>query len=867
MNWTSRMGRSLAFFSTCILVLAIAGPSFAVAGNLLSNPGFESGLGGWNSWGGTLSAQSPHSGSSCLLITQTKPSWAGTDQLVAVGEGAVRATLSGWMRTQGVVKGKENWEKARFVLNFKDANGTMVGGYQASTAEAVGDTEWTRYEKSYTVPAGTTQVEVQMALGNCAGSVWFDDMELLVEGADGKSLVRQKLSGPMDEGEWYELSAPAPGEAGHWADWSSLLDGPAGKHGFLEVTPEGTFRFQDGTPARFWGTNLVAGAALPTKEEAERTALRLSKMGCNLVRLHHMDASWFRPNIFGNGSTTRELNEASLERLDHLVAALKAKGIYIFLDLLVHRDFLPADGVTDRPPDMGGKQVGFFDPKLIELQKEYATQLLTHVNPHTGKAYKDEPAIVGSEFINESTIFMHFGTDILTPPYRAKLEALWKTSPYNKGGALAVFEQDWSAGGRLKMKVPGDGEGTLRFLSGLEEGYFKVMRDHLRKLGVRYPLSGSNMSVPILADMRANAKLDFVAMNNYWDHPQIWKINNDWSRVLYAPFDNKAQLRAFQENTLSALSQYRAKGKPFVITEWNDCFPNEHRLAGVPVLAAYAALQGWDATLQFDFDHTPMASTSLAAFTLSKDPGHLAQWVMAAPLFLRGDVKRAPGEVVESLGPSKVFQVPSYSDLLARNPGLPFVTRVSKAYEDKDVPEPDTSAYKAFQDEAKGTIRSETGELLLDHRSGVLTIDTPLNQGMVGFLKGRVIDLPAFKAEVGNSYASLFLVSRDGKPLLSSRSLYLVVGAPVKQKGLAYQEARKALETVGGTPLLAQVVKGRVTFKNIPPGAKATLRPLSTGGTPGKPLALSANSFRLEEGRSMVYELEVEALKAQPSPK
>jgi len=861
-----KVGGTLPILLACVLLSVVPGASRAAEGNLLSNPGFESGLGGWNSWGGTLSAQGPHAGSSCLLITQTKPSWAGIDQLVAVGEGASRAVLSGWMRTQAVVKGKENWEKARFVLNFKDTNGTMVGGYQASAAEAMGDTEWTRYEKSYSVPTGATQVEVQMALGNCAGSAWFDDMELRVEGPDGKALVRQKLSGPMDEGDWYELKPPAPGEAGHWADWSSLLDGPAGKHGFLEVTPEGTFRFQDGTPARFWGTNLVAGAALPTKEEAERTALRLSKMGCNLIRLHHMDASWFRPNIFGNGPTTRQLDEASLQRLDDLVAALKAKGIYIFLDLLVHRDFLPADGVTDRPPDMGGKQVGFFDPKLIELQKEYATQLLGHVNPHTGKAYKDEPAIVGSEFINESTIFMHFGTDILTPPYRAKLEALWNASPY-KGRPLAVFEQDWSAGGRLKMKVPGDGEATLRFLSGLEERYFRTMRDHLRKLGVKYPLSGSNMSVPILADMRANAGLDFVAMNNYWDHPQIWKINNDWSRILSAPFDNKAQLRAFQENTISALSQYRAKGKPFVITEWNDCFPNEHRMAGVPILAAYAALQGWDANLQFDFDHAPMASTSLAAFTLSKNPDHLAQWVMAAPLFLRGDVRRAPGEVVERLGPSKVFQVPSYSDLLSKDPGLPFVTRVSKVYEDKDVPEPDASAYKAFQDETKGTIRSETGELLLDHKSGRLTIDSPLNQGVVGFLKGHPIDLPSFKAEVANSYASLFLVSRDGKPLLTSRSLYLVAAVPVKHKGQVYNEARKALEAVGSPPLLAQVLKGQVTFKNVPPGGKVTLRPLSTGGTAGGPIPLSGNTFRLEDGRSMVYEVKVEALKAQPSPK
>jgi hypothetical protein len=135
---------------------------------------------------------------------------------------------------------------------------------------------------------------------------------------------------------------------------------------------EGHLRFEDGTPARFWSTNLVGPNIFCSHEQADRLADRLAKLGVNMLRLHNMDGPWARPNVFGNATTTRKLDPAQMEKVDYLIAALKKKGVYVYLDLLVHRDFLKADGVEDPAPEWGGKQVGFFAPRLIELQKEYA---------------------------------------------------------------------------------------------------------------------------------------------------------------------------------------------------------------------------------------------------------------------------------------------------------------------------------------------------------------------------------------------------------------------------------------------------------------------------------------------------------------
>ncbi|MBD3267615.1 hypothetical protein GF373_13180, partial [bacterium] len=76
---------------------------------------------------------------------------------------------------------------------------------------------------------------------------------------------------------------------------SHLLDAPAGKHGFLDIRNK-RFVFEDGTPARFWGTTMAGAACFPPQDKAPLLAERLSRMGFNLVRFEHMDATWANPS-------------------------------------------------------------------------------------------------------------------------------------------------------------------------------------------------------------------------------------------------------------------------------------------------------------------------------------------------------------------------------------------------------------------------------------------------------------------------------------------------------------------------------------------------------------------------------------------
>jgi hypothetical protein len=845
------------FFIFGLLLFCI---NTTIAQNQLKNPGFETSI-GWNFWGGNSQSEIIRSGNYALKVKVDVARWSGADQMIFLQEGVKKVEVSGWMKTENVVQGAQNYEQARIAVEFYDNNGALVGGYPPVTAQSTGTTDWKYYSHVYFVPEGGKQVKIQTVMGNCTGTVYFDDLEVLLYNEGGENVEAGIKTGPMDEGKWYNVELNTKNTGSHYVDWSSLLDAPAGKHGFAKAV-NNKIQFEDGTPALFWGTNLVANSAFPSKQQADSVATRLAKMGCNLIRLHHLDANWSNPNIFGNGATTRTLSPASLDKLDYLIAALKKKGIYVYLDLLVHRDFKMEDGIANKAPDMGGKQVGYFDKKLIELQKEYINQLLSHKNFYTNIAYKDEQAILGSEFINESSAFLHFGGDILTEPYRKDLQKQFEEAG-NAGKKLSVFDLDYSQGASPRVMArkgsEGDTEATLRFLSKVEQDYYSTMKTYMRSIGAKYLLSGSNFPIPVLAYQYDNYKeADLILTNDYWDHPQLWKINNDWNRILYAPINNTSMLKNPALSTVNSIAKYKWHHKPFMVTEYNACYPNEYILEGIPFVAAYSRLQGVDGMLQFDFTLDALGSDRIGAFSLSKMQDHLAQWVVGAPMFLRGDIKPATGLVLDNISDKQLYSLPNYSDFLDKKYHLTFITKVAKAYGEEKAD--DASKYDSYFDAKNNIMKSETGQLKLDGGKGVMEVNADKVQGAEGTLKDLPVNLPFISFKVKNNWASLFLVSKENKPLVESKKFYLVAVTPVKMTGQKYNPGRNALSEPGNLPIQAQQMDGELLIKTK--ATKVKITSLKADGTKGENINFVIKpegiSIKLNEGKTFVYEIEIE---------
>ena len=224
---------------------------------------------------------------------------------------------------------------------------------------------------------------------------------------------------------------------------------------FVDIDPSGHFSVR-GTPIRFFGANLVAGGAFPTPSKAWFIAGRLSKMGFNLVRLHHLDNPWGEASLFEPGWTTRLLNPVTLDRLENLLAALKKNGIYANLNLHVSRTFTTMDILPDTDSLLEyGKGINYFDPDVLFLHKEYARELLTHVNPYTGKSLATDPAMAMVEVTNENSLY-RFWRDgklkhlsqggILTARHVRMIDSLWLDYLRNRYATTSALAQAWNDG-------------------------------------------------------------------------------------------------------------------------------------------------------------------------------------------------------------------------------------------------------------------------------------------------------------------------------------------------------------------------------------------------------------------------------------
>ncbi len=151
-----------------------------------------------------------------------------------------------------------------------------------------------------------------------------------------------ELFGLYDANEWFEIEAPYYSPI----DLSYLNHFPAGKHGFLQTDGDSLI-FADGTSAKFWGTAISAHALFLTRyEDVENHARRIAALGFNLVRLTHFDASWVRPNVFGENSfTTNKISEDHMRILDKWVAKLNKNGVYNWFDFNHERSLKENDNI------------------------------------------------------------------------------------------------------------------------------------------------------------------------------------------------------------------------------------------------------------------------------------------------------------------------------------------------------------------------------------------------------------------------------------------------------------------------------------------------------------------------------------------
>lgn len=831
--------------------------------NLISNGDFEV----WQDWayGGALGGgvYSPgYHGNGMLKIENVVPSWSFASQSIPLdGSKINKIKISAFMKIEGVEQGSRPWQQARVNIEFKDRDGKQIGGWPI-VASHVGSFDWQKVEKEFEVPKNTHRVDVFAGLMEVRGTLYVDD--LMMEGFknDGSRAVRKGYYS-TDTSDWFSLSAKKAYPAGTAPDVSFLLDAPAGKHGFLKVK-NGHFYFADGTRARFWGTNIYGPDCFVDHKTAEKMAERLARFGCNGVRIHHLDAYWSDPNIFDkNYNDTQHLDADKLEKLDYLIYQLKKRGIYIFMDLMVHRKFKEGDNVTDwERVEEGAKISGFYNRRIIDLQKKYAKQLMTHYNPYTKKRYVDDPAIATVKIINESMLY-YISTQVgLSPVYLAELDQLWNAWLKKKYGTREKLKAAWTdkygrkdlhndedfgniARGETLMKFQRGGYGnlekmrdydTMLFYYDTEVAYYKEMEKYLRGMGVKVPLSGSNHWYNIYADVKANAVLDYVDRHRYWDHPKYgYGIN-----IVY---EDQSMLKFPEEALPNNFAAYKVANKPFFISEWNNCWPNGYRTEGPLVMAAYANLHDWDGVLQFAFRGGEWGKIMQDNFDIGAWPHVFAEWPAAALVFHRGDVATSKRVVEESLLPQDVFGPIREDNPMFSEPLLPLVTRTQIGFVDSlkeaKAEDPDPIIEKYVHEKSKYLV-SDTKELTWDWGRGIFKIDTKRTQGVVGFTGDKGLATTNAEFYPSTNFSSIFISSLDKKPLGTSKKMLLTATARAENTGQVYNAARTQLRELGRGPVKVEGVNAKVTLKRK--ASLATVYALNIAGQRLKKVPVKVSS-------------------------
>ncbi|MBD3268282.1 hypothetical protein GF373_16575 [bacterium] len=675
-----------------------------------------------------------------------------------------------------------------------------------------------------------------------------------------------------------------------------FLDKPAGKHGYVNIR-DGRFYKGNGERLRIWGINVSSRMCFPEKENAPRVAAYLARMGINGVRFHHMDNRW-TGFLGGEDGGTRQLNEELFDRLDFFIHQLKKQGIFINLNLNVARRFTAADGVREAEYLGYAKGATYFDERLIELQKEFATQLLTHYNPYTKSKYTQEPAVMIVEIVNENSLVEYWRNGRLLGKNKEKNPGTWTDIPPSYAADLtrqynAWLKKNLSAENLKQMRKEANaakGENIPRlapsqfnnasnlryrteaeFYLYVEERFLTGMYDFLKnELNVKAHIVGSsdhNHYRSGYPHLIANSQLDVVDGHVYWQHPNYKEERIDGRRVFTIPNTPMVNDPAF--STVVQLSRTAVAGKPYTVSETNHPYPNEYACEGVPILGAYMLLQDWDGIFFYTFEHRTPAEWKNAQsghFDFRPDAMKMANIAACAPMVHRGDVSEAKQtlqrtytrhQVIDSLKMSsreKPYFTPNFSPLLP----LIHKTRVmSLNARPTEYPEV----------EEKKTITADTGQLrwnVEEAQRGVVTIETPQTQAIIGFIDKNTNPPKNLHAKIGEpAFCTLLLSSLDAQSIPQAKTLLLTATAKAANRGMEWNESRTSLQDWGEAPLQVQIVEGEITLAGLKNANKVTITPLDPQGKPradSQPAKQTSNGweFFIGQHKTLWYCIKVE---------
>lgn len=410
----------------------------------------------------------------------------------------------------------------------------------------------------------------------------------------------------------------------------------------------------------------------------------------------------------------------------------------------------------------------------------------------------------------------------------------------------------------------------LCLLRDTEAAYYDAMVAHLRtNIGYTGLIFGTIMAN---SPATVQSRLDVIDGHAYWQHPQFPGIPWDSSNW-YVP--NISMVNTVGDNnTLAGLARQRIRGKPFTVTEYQHPSPNYYGGEGPLMLAAYGGLQDWDGIWLFDYGHGNDVVTMgyvRSYFDTAQHPTKMANLLLAANLFRRGDVRPALQEYTMALTPDKELDLLQnawawglFSGSQLGVPGkLAFVSRLNTSVGPNPV-----GLTNAPAAPTGSVLPSDTAELrwdLTQSTQGLLTINTARTRALIGYADNRPVSLGEVTVQAATTklgWCTLGLTLTRGEVFTNDCTALLLATGWWENTGQVWTDTNKNSVATqwGRAPVLTEVVPFTLTLPVAtnyvrvwslnPLGQRVAQLPIS-GTSASTTIAVTTNAA------SVWYEIEV----------
>ena len=661
----------------------------------------------------------------------------------------------------------------------------------------------------------------------------------LVAATFATALPFSSLHGALAEETWLEIKAPPIIEPGTALDFSAQRPSgnvPAGTFGYVIARGE-HFEFENlpGVPQRFYGMNTTGNMNLPTYEDAVRFAGNAARLGYNAIRIHHHD-----DEITHSSPDGTTLDPGEMRKLDGLIAACIAQGIYVATDLYVSRRHIPWRAVGIERDGLCGEDLKLLAPFHEGAYSNFiafARNFLGHVNHYTGRSYAEEPALVWISLVNEGAL-TQFRPAAFTK-HHCYAEAWRRWVQDRKAADPAVW-------GDLDETLPtqfiDDDRQTLAFRLFLEETeerfvarVARFLREEMKCRALITDMNGVHH--PASSQLARARAMDYVDEHFYVGGPWCFAGGYDLpsrSRMAHVNYVRSPN------DLVPRVVFHRVFGKPFTVTEFNYPAPDDCRAAAGLICGSLAALQDWAGVWRFAWSHGLKALANPAAKSMyymdvSGDPAMLASERAAVCLFLRGDLAPLAETRPVTLCERRIRSLaPPFAPYETADTALAWRARVGTDFGDNEHA-PDATGL------ANGTVQT-------DSSNGVFTVASPRTCG--GFSDGAEIRAGALAAQP-DSFAAIWASTLDGKPFDTTRRILVTHMTDVRQTDMEFEEkgdAGRDLIGWGRLPHLIRAGKADIALR-VTPGKWAVFA-LNPDGTRAAQIPCTATNddglFRFE---------------------